>query len=293
MLSVLNQDYPAIEYMVVDGGSDDGSAEIIQKYVDRLAWWVSEKDQGQADAVNKGIQQAQGKYIGWLNSDDLYLPGTVAKAVAILEANPELGFVFGDVQSIDQDDKVFNLMRYGDWSLSDLMQFKIIGQPGVFMRADLVKQVGGLDLAYHFLLDHHLWLRMGLEAPMRYSGETWAAARMHADAKNVASAAKFGEEAYRLVSWMRADARFKELLPPIQKQVHAAADRFNARYLLDGEHYRASIKSYWRGFGTHFATVWPEWHRFVYACLSLIGLSGLRKLFYRLKFAVKRPDQAE
>jgi glycosyltransferase involved in cell wall biosynthesis len=86
--SVLEQDYPAIEYLVADGASTDGSVEIIQKYADRLAWWVSEKDHGQAEAINKGFTKATGKYIAWVNSDDYYLPGAIRAAVEVLEANP-------------------------------------------------------------------------------------------------------------------------------------------------------------------------------------------------------------
>jgi hypothetical protein len=179
-------------------------------------------------------------------------------------------------------------MRYGDWDLQDLMQFKIIGQPGVFMRADILNKAGGLDLSYHFLLDHHLWLRMGLEAGMHYSGQVWAAARYHAAAKNIAQAASFGQEAYRLVQWMETDARFESILPPIHKAVTASADRINARYLLDGGLDRAAFRSYWAGLVKHPPSVLPELHRMIYALLSVMGLSGLKKVFYRLKYSINR-----
>ena len=156
-----------MEYIVVDGNSSDGSQEIIKKYVSQLAWWVSEKDNGQADAFNKGLKHANGKYIGWLNSDDLYLEGAISEAIELLESKPELSFVFGDVQSIDQHGKITNIMKYGDWNLKDLMQFKIIGQPAVFMRKELLDSTGGLDPTYHFLLDHHLWLRLASDAPIK------------------------------------------------------------------------------------------------------------------------------
>ncbi|MBE0687714.1 MAG: glycosyltransferase, partial [Anaerolineaceae bacterium] len=133
MVSVLNQDYPNLEYIIVDGNSTDGSQDIIKKYANRLAWWVSEKDNGQADAFNKGLMHAGGKYIGWLNSDDLYLDGVVSEAIELLESNPEIVFVFGDVQSINEIGEIINIMKYGNWSLVDLMQFKMIGQPAVFM----------------------------------------------------------------------------------------------------------------------------------------------------------------
>ncbi|MBA4380647.1 MAG: glycosyltransferase, partial [Anaerolinea sp.] len=89
--SVLEQDYPNIEYLVVDGASTDGSLEIIRRYADQLAWWVSEKDSGQSEAVNKGLQRARGEIVGWLNSDDVYLPGAVSAAAAAFQSHPEAG----------------------------------------------------------------------------------------------------------------------------------------------------------------------------------------------------------
>lgn len=184
MLSVLGQDYPNIEYWVVDGGSTDGSVDIIRKYAPRLAGWVSEQDSGQADAVNKGFARASGEYVAWLNSDDLYYPGALREAARALEANPSASFVFSDVESIDGTGKAFNRMRYGAWGLADLMRFRIIGQPGVFMRRSALLEAGFLDTSYHYILDHHLWLRLAaLRPPYYVPGALWAAARMHPDAK--------------------------------------------------------------------------------------------------------------
>ncbi|NMD27205.1 MAG: glycosyltransferase, partial [Chloroflexi bacterium] len=138
--SVLEQDYPNIEYWVIDGGSTDGSVDIIKRYAPKLAGWVSEADDGQADAINKGFARARGEYIAWLNSDDLYYPGALSEAVRALEANPAAPFVFSDVESIDETGKAFNRMHYGDWGLADLMRFRIIGQPGVFMRRSALRK---------------------------------------------------------------------------------------------------------------------------------------------------------
>src|SRR5512142_3420630 len=99
--SVLQQDYPNIEYIVADGGSKDNSVEIIKKYQDHLAWWVSEKDKGHADALNKGFSHATGEILAWLNSDDVYYPDAVAEAVAVLQQHPEVGMVYGDADLID------------------------------------------------------------------------------------------------------------------------------------------------------------------------------------------------
>lgn len=291
ILSVLEQDYPSIEYLIIDGGSTDGSVDIIKKYSNRLAWWVSEKDQGQADAVNKGLSRAKGKYIGWLNSDDLYQPGAVQQAIRLLETNPEVGFVFGDVESIDENGKTINVMQYDDWKLPDLMQFRIIGQPGVFLRKDIMERVGGLDLSYHYLLDHHLWLKVGLEAEILYSQKLWAAARFHAQAKNIAHASEFGKEAYRLVSWMESEPEFADYLDGIHRKMLAGADRINARYLLDGGKNRKALHAYWHGLKQDIMTVIPEWHRIVFALLSIAGLGKVKKLFYKTKYLLKRPDK--
>ena len=100
--SVLGQDYPHLEYMIVDGGSNDGSLEIIRKYERRLAWWVSEKDAGQTDAINKGLARANGRILAWLNSDDSYEPGALRAAVDFLLGHPETGLVYGDANFIDE-----------------------------------------------------------------------------------------------------------------------------------------------------------------------------------------------
>lgn len=290
MLSVLNQDYPNLEYIVVDGNSTDGSQEIIKKYADRLAWWVSEKDNGQADAFNKGLSHANGKYIGWLNSDDLYLEHAITEAVEILEMNPDIAFVFGDVQSINQDGEITNIMKYGNWDILDLMKFKIIGQPAVFMRKDLLVSIGGLDPTFHFLLDHQLWLKLASKASIKYSNKLWAAARFHAEAKNIAQAEKFGQEAYRLVEWMEKNPDLNQLFLDHHNKIIAGAQRMDARYLLDGGKYNESVKMYWQGMKLDFITILPELHRMVYAIFAPLGLKQVKNLYLKLKFWAKRPD---
>lgn len=290
MLSVLNQDYPNLEYIVVDGNSTDGSQEIIKKYADRFAWWVSEKDNGQADAFNKGLSHANGKYIGWLNSDDLYLEHAITEAVEILEMNPDIAFVFGDVQSINQDGEITNIMKYGNWDILDLMKFKIIGQPAVFMRKDLLVSIGGLDPTFHFLLDHQLWLKLASKASIKYSNKLWAAARFHAEAKNIAQAEKFGQEAYRLVEWMEKNPDLNQLFLDHHNKIIAGAQRMDARYLLDGGKYNESVKMYWQGMKLDFKTILPELHRMVYAIFAPLGLKQVKNLYLKLKFWAKRPD---
>ncbi len=160
ILSVLNQDYAPIEYIVVDGASKDASVEIIKKYADRLAYWVSEKDGGQAEAINKGFARATGEIIAWLNSDDYYLEGAVSAAVKIFEANPDVVLVYGNMLAVDEHGKTFNTLTYKQLTLEDLLCFQIIGQPAVFMRRSALQKTNSLDATFHFLLDHFLWIQL-------------------------------------------------------------------------------------------------------------------------------------
>src|ERR1051325_2361432 len=104
--SVLSQDYPQIEYIIVDGGSTDGSVNIIKKYEDQLAWWTSEKDEGQTDAINKGFARAKGDILAWINSDDTYEPGAVTAAAQYLHEHPDVGMVYGDCNYIDRSGNI-------------------------------------------------------------------------------------------------------------------------------------------------------------------------------------------
>ena len=280
ILSVLEQDYPNIEYWVIDGGSTDNSLEIIKKYAPRLAGWVSEKDRGQADGVNKGFAKATGEIIGWLNSDDLYYPGAIAGAVEAFQQNPDASFVFSDVESIDEHGNAFNLMRYGDWKLKDLMTFKIIGQPGVFLRREVLEQAGHLDLSYNYLLDVQLWLRMAAIAEPQYvPGKIWAAARIHSDAKNVAHAEKFGEEAFRVAKWLCEDPRFYPLSANIFKKIWAGAHRLNAFYLVEAGKHKEALKSY--ALMLRYQPI-PEiktFRRMGYALFSTLGILRSREWY--------------
>ncbi|HZW03331.1 MAG TPA: glycosyltransferase family 2 protein [Anaerolineaceae bacterium] len=283
LCSVLDQDYPRLEYWVMDGGSTDGSVEIIRRYESRLAGWVSEPDRGQGDAINKGFARAGGEIIAWLNSDDVYLPGAVRRAVAALQSDPTLAMVYGDVRSIDGEGQTIGHMRYADWGLDGLMAFRIIGQPGVFMRREAFASAGGLDLSYHYLLDHHLWLRVAQQGSIRHVPEEWAAARFHAGAKNVAQAGRFGQEALRIADWLAGDLAYAEPYARNRARVWAGAHRMDARYLLDGGRPGAALKAYGRSLAAHPGTALAEWHRMVYALLSLAGLNRLGAVYYRLK----------
>ncbi|MEJ2758147.1 MAG: glycosyltransferase family 2 protein [Anaerolineales bacterium] len=279
--SVLGQEYPNIEYFVVDGGSTDGSVAIIKKYADQLAWWVSEKDEGQADAINKGFSRATGKYVAWLNSDDVYLAGTMAKAISLLEADPSLGLVYGNLLSINARGEHVNTIRYRPYALEDLLAFFIIGQPTVFMRRSVLEQVGYLSKDYHYLLDHHLWVRFAAVSGLKYTNEPWAAARYHPGAKNMAQAEHFGTEAFRILDWARTQPKMAALIERSEDRILGGAHRFNARYLLDAGKPVEALRAYRKVWQYYPEFAMQRVHRILFALLSLAGLGGLRRFVYR------------
>jgi len=290
--SVFSQTGVELEYFVIDGGSSDGSVEIIQRYSHRLTGWISEPDNGQAEAINKGFSRATGKYIAWLNSDDLYLPNAVSQAVSALEANPELGLIYGDAISIDPQGAVLNPLNFSDWGLGDLLGFRIICQPAVFMRRSILTQAGYLDPSYHYMLDHQLWLRMARLAPIRHLPHTLAAARQHPGAKNVLQAAAFGDEILRILEWIKNQPDFQPILARRGGRITAGAYRLKARYLLDGGQPGPALKAYFQGLRYHPGFTLQHWHRMLYAALSLVGLGKLDRLYYRLARQRNSPAMA-
>ena len=187
--SVLSQDYAQVEYIVVDGGSTDGSQAIIQSYADRLAHWESTPDNGQTDAINKGFARATGKYLAWLNSDDVYQPGAITEAVAYLERHPEAGMVYSDCTFIDAQGREIGRFPAAQTDYGRLRRGYVhIPQQSSFFRADLWRKVGPLDPSFYFAMDYDLWVRLAREAPLVYlPGRVWASFRLHGDAKTIAA----------------------------------------------------------------------------------------------------------
>jgi glycosyltransferase involved in cell wall biosynthesis len=184
--SVLDQDYPNLEYIIVDGGSMDGSVEIIQRYSDRLAWWVSEKDHGQTDAINKGFAHAQGEILAWLNSDDVYEPHAITEAVGVLRDLPEVGLVYGDANFIDENGRVIGRFPAAQTDYRRLRQGYVhIPQQASFWRAGLWRKVAPLDPSFFFAMDYDLWVRLAALAPVHYTPRLWASFRLHTLGKTI------------------------------------------------------------------------------------------------------------
>ena len=276
--SVLGQDYPRIEYIVVDGASTDDSFEIIKKYNDRLAYWISERDSGQAEAINKGFARAKGEILAWLNSDDYYLPDTISAVVKCFEENPDMVMIYGDMLAVDGDGQTINVLKYKQLSLEDLLCFQIIGQPSVFFRRSALEKTGLLDTSFHFMLDHHLWIRLMQQGRIQHVPQVWSAARYHSQAKNRARAAEFGREAFRVLDWAKTQPVLAEAVSGVGRRALASANRYDARYLLDGGQPVPALGAWFRALFLHPPTALARLNILISAILELMGLSKLRRL---------------
>jgi glycosyltransferase involved in cell wall biosynthesis len=184
--SVLDQKYPNLEYIIIDGGSEDGSVEIIKKYSERLAYWVSEPDKGQTDALIKGFERASGEILAWLCSDDLYEPYTLHEVANAFLQNPQWRVVYGDSVWIDSDNhfirpkKEIGFNRF-IWLYEGS---NYIPQPSTFWRREVYDQVGGLHARWEHAMDADLWIRFAEVTHLHHVPRRWSRMRDYPEQKN-------------------------------------------------------------------------------------------------------------
>jgi glycosyltransferase involved in cell wall biosynthesis len=193
--SVAAQDYPHLEHIVVDGGSDDGTIDVLRHH--HHLRWLSERDRGQADALNKGFAIARGEIFGWLNADDMYLPDAVSTAVAALRTSGA-GLVYGGIRVLQENGDVEFEVEARPWDYETLLDARnFVPQPAAFFTRQAFESVGGLDLRYHYVLDYDLWLRMGARFPVQQIERVLACFRFQSESKSAVSLSEFFPEAHK------------------------------------------------------------------------------------------------
>jgi glycosyltransferase involved in cell wall biosynthesis len=185
--SVLSQQIPHLQYLVMDGGSGDETVAILKEYNDRLIF-VSERDEGTADAINKGLALCQGEIIGWLNSDDIYYPQALRRVGELFAMHPEIDVIYGRAHHIDEHGIIIEEYPTEEWSFEALVNHCIISQPAAFFRRSVVERFGSLAKAHKYCVDYEFWIRLARKgARFLFVAEHFAATRLHEQAKTVAS----------------------------------------------------------------------------------------------------------
>ena len=202
ILSVLSQDYPRLQYIVIDGGSTDCSREIIGRYASQLDYWISQKDRGQSDALRKGFSRARGELLGWVNSDDILYPGALQRVGEAYEASPG-SIIAGNVAVfVEGNPHKSRIIRQRRLNVPDMVAIwtgkSCYSQPGVFFPTDAYIQSEGIDETLHQCMDHDLMVRMLRTHPVAYVDEIIAGARLHPSSKTCAQAGNQIAEAYQV-----------------------------------------------------------------------------------------------
>ena len=199
--SVLAQGYPDLDYRVQDGGSTDGTLAVLREFEPRVPF-VSERDRGQADAINRGLSKATGEVLGYLNSDDVLLPGALAAVGEAFASDPGLVFLWGRARYLDEAGNAISPYLARPDAIERLADACFIAQPAAFFRRTVLEEIGPFDESLHHTLDYDYWLRIASRYPrskMLFLDRELAGCRMHADAKTVAGWSRALDEIFALV----------------------------------------------------------------------------------------------
>ena len=252
ILSVLNQDYLHIEYIVIDGGSTDGSIDVIRKYEDRITYWVSEKDSGAAEAINKGWRRSTGELLWMLPSDDVLPPGSISSTVKYLHENPDIDFVYGDCYVIDAESRVLAVEHYGDFNLLRFITGLGITGPdsrqpcmqGCLMRRRILQEVGYLDETLYRGNDLDYCIRIGLYHRFGYLPEPLGCMRAHQGSPTFSGALGhiFGRDIIRIYHKLYSRLDLPQELAQIRRKAWAGAHHASAGSYFRCNHSRRVLE---------------------------------------------------
>lgn len=193
--SVLDQGYPNLEYIVIDGGSTDGSVDIIRRYADRLTWWISEPDQGQSCAINKGLRRATGEWVAWQNSDDIYYSGVFHDLAMTAKQRPHAGLIIGNMMLIQADDRPIRDICYVKPVYKGLLaEGMLLSNQAAFWRRSIHAQIGFLNEELICAFDYDWFLRLLQHTTGAHVDRIWGGFRLHSESKSNMLTQQFYEE---------------------------------------------------------------------------------------------------
>jgi glycosyltransferase involved in cell wall biosynthesis len=252
--SILLQNYPNFEYFVVDGVSTDDTIVTLNKYEKYLSW-ISESDEGQTDAINKGLKRATGDIIAYMNSDDIYLPGTFYKIAEFFKQNPDVDMVYGNVVHINKKSDIYEYPKTEQVTLEKIFTFNIyIPQPTVFLRKSLIEDIGFFDKNLHLAMDYDYWIRVIPNHKIIYFKEFLAGARIYPEAKSSSLDCEYKDEFLYIIEKFFSIYSEKEIgisMNKVKSMVYLNAARISLMKLLmdtSRQYFLISFKLYPRNF---------------------------------------------
>ena len=223
ILSVKNQTYPHIEHIVVDGSSTDETLGILRKYSDSITW-ISEPDEGQSDAINKGWRMCNGQILAYLNADDTYMPSSVQTAVEFFTRNPDVSMVYGDCNLIDEQGRMTGKYPTREFHLQRILcALCPIPQPAVFFRKVLLDEVGYLDTRLHMAMDLDLWIRIGMKFVVQHIPEVLASFRLYPGTKSLSEKYRFSLDRLTILDKVYSDLKLPREVKSLRRRAYSYA----------------------------------------------------------------------
>jgi len=269
--SVVSQGYANLQYLVIDGGSTDGTVDILKRYDPWITSWVSEVDHGQSHAINKGLALADGEFVAWLNSDDMYLPGAMTEAIRVLSQDAGAAMVYGSAYGLDVNGAPVWQFPAARFDPVRTLFRNPIPQPAAFMRTEAIRAAGGLDESLHLMNDVELWLRLARQGALRSHSSRWAGVRLHREAKTLRCQDDLWAENLRVTAALLEDPAW-------------SAERTAVRRAVGYAHWYASMTCYRLGDvagarkhvaeATVFCPEGPRTARFAQRALLILALTG-------------------
>jgi glycosyltransferase involved in cell wall biosynthesis len=281
--SVLSQDYPNIELLVLNDGSTDNTEEILKEYTGRIKW-ETQPNMGQTPTINKGWKQTTGEIITWLNSDDTYLPGAVKSGVDYLLLHPETGIVFADSVFTEADGTHLEKTRpvppfkYVDFVTNCENP---ISQPSSFIRRSVMEKAGELDPKYYYFMDWDFWLRAGLYCKIDHVEEVWSTYRLHAESKTVSQSKKAAPELHYMYDKFFSRTDLPAEIIAIKKKAMMNMYFTSGSYFLQGEDKNSAAKMGRKAISQNPASIFSgkALHKLFYCTFGGSGLyKGLKKI---------------
>ncbi len=289
--SVITQDYPRVEYLIIDDGSTDATPKVLAEYEGRVRYY-SRENRGQTPTINEGWQQLTGDILTWLNSDDLLLPGAITTAVNYLREHPDVGIVFGDTMFTEADGT--DIERSKPLGKFDYREFVVgcenpIAQPSAFIRRSVVEDTGLLDPYFYYFMDWDFWLRAGLRHRIEYFPELLSTYRLHPESKTVAQSAKAAPELKYIYDKFFARDDLPGWLRAVERRAKANMMFTSGGYYLKGGRPRESARAAREALRIYPAALFDPamMHKFFYCTFGeSTAYRGGRRALHRARAAL-------